>query len=253
MDNKMAKILILVEGAKTDLLLMQKVLTLYGISNNHQIISYNTSIYDLYQKMFCEDDPSSLDLLQVLKEHEKDETKKTIFNEHYSDIILVFDLDPQSPEYTPDAITKMANYFTESSDTGKLYLNYPMVESFYHMRTIPDPDYINYAVSMEELINHTYKSRVKQTCRIPYKDFATTKETCNLIISQNLEKARIVLHQSDDSLPTDTKTLLAAQLSFLQNHNLLYVLCTCIFYIVDYNPVLVNTVSHISNSQQLEE
>lgn len=239
MGSKKTKILILVEGAKTDLRLMKKILTLYGIHDRHEIVSYNTSIYDLYQKMFYENEPGALDLLQVLKEHEKDETKKALFNQHYSDIILIFDLDPQSPDYAPDIITQMAGYFTESSDTGKLYLNYPMVESFYHMKSIPDPDYMNYTVSMEELISHTYKSRVKQTCRIPYKDFAATKETCNWVISQNLEKAKMLLHQPENYLPIDTRKLLSAQLSLLQQRNLLYVLCTCIFYILDYNPLLV--------------
>ena len=253
MNNKKAKILILVEGAKTDLLLMNKVLNYYGISDRHQIVSYNTGIYDLYQKMFYENEPDSLDLLQVLKEHEKDETKKTIFNEHYSDIVLIFDLDPQSPDYSPDIITKMADYFTESSDTGKLYLNYPMVESFYHMKSIPDPDFMNYTVSMEELVSRTYKSRVKQACRIPYKNFAATKEACSQIISQNLEKAEMILRQSHNSLPTDTRMLLAAQLSFLQHHSMFYVLCTCIFYIVDYNPLLIQSAPDSPIPQQQSE
>lgn len=239
MGNKNAKILILVEGAKTDLHLMKKILAFYGISDTHQIVSYNTSIYDLYEKMFFESDPDSLDLLQVLKEHEKNETKKALFNEHYSDIILIFDLDPQAPGYSPDIITKMAEYFIESSDTGKLYLNYPMVESFFHMKCIPDPDYAQYTVSLEELIHHKYKSRVKKTCRIPYRNFVTTKEKCNLVISQNIEKAELILHQPKNSLPTDTRNLLSAQLSFLQQTNQLYVLCTCIFYIADYNPHLL--------------
>ena len=253
MSNKKAKILILVEGAKTDLRLMKKVLDFYSISDRHQIISYNTSIYDLYQKMFYENDPDSLDLLQVLKEHEKDETKKSLFDEHYSDIILIFDLDPQSPDYAPEVITKMADYFTESSDTGKLYLNFPMVESFYHMKSIPDPDFMNYTISMEELVNRTYKTRVKQTCRIPYKNFATTKEACDLIISQNLEKAKMILRHPRNSLPTDTRMLLAAQLSFLQSHSMLYILCTCIFYIVDYNPLLIQPKSETPVPLQSEE
>ena len=140
-SKKTPGILILVEGAKTDFLLMEKILGLYDITATHQIVSYNTSIYDLYQKMFFENDPESLDLLQVLKEHETDASKKEILNQHYSDIILVFDLDPQSPDYSPEAITKMAAFFNESSDHGKLYLNYPMIESFYHMKSIPDPEY----------------------------------------------------------------------------------------------------------------
>ena len=121
MNKKAPKILLLVEGQKTDLNLMNKLLNLYGISDNHQLISYNTSIYDLYQKVFSSEDPEMLDLLQVLKEHEANPAKKKIFDNHYSDIILVFDLDPQDPRFSPEAIISMAEYFTESSDNGKLY------------------------------------------------------------------------------------------------------------------------------------
>lgn len=34
---------------------------------------------------------------------------------------------------------------------GKLYLNYPMVESFYHMSDIPDEKYNEYIVTLDDL------------------------------------------------------------------------------------------------------
>jgi len=53
MANDKAKILVLVEGEKTDVKLMEHLLTIYGIDKNHQIVSYKTNIYDLYDKMFA--------------------------------------------------------------------------------------------------------------------------------------------------------------------------------------------------------
>ena len=91
------KILFLVEGAKTDVRLMQKLLSIYGFDQKYEIISYNTNIYTLYNEMFRDNDPADLDLLQVLKEHEKDPRKKPLFDQSYSDILLIFDLDPQDP------------------------------------------------------------------------------------------------------------------------------------------------------------
>lgn len=252
MNKKDPKILIIVEGAKTDLHLMHKLLDLYGIRKSHQIVSYNTGIYDLYQKLFFEDDPESLDLLQVLKEHEKDQDKRNLFDEHYTDIILIFDLDPQSPQFSPEKIKKMAQYFTESSDNGKLYLNYPMVESFYHMKSIPDPDYFVYTVNFRDLNSSKYKQAVKHICRIPYKRFAESKEECDIIIYMNLQKAGLLINSpnstniSADSEQisnlirfTDTAQILESQLNALQQKNILHALCTCIFYIADYNPALI--------------
>ena len=46
-----AKGAVLVEGAKTDLRLMEHLFHVYGIDEKHQVVSYNTSIYTLYNKM----------------------------------------------------------------------------------------------------------------------------------------------------------------------------------------------------------
>ena len=160
MDNAKAKILVLVEGAKTDVKLLKHLLSVYGSDQSHQIISYNTNIYSLYNLMFRNTNPDDVDILQLLKEHETVAERKAVFNERYSDILLIFDLDPQDPQFSSTKITEMMNYFVESSDMGKLYLNYPMVESFYHMKSIPDDDYWSYTATMQELSNHIYKSRV---------------------------------------------------------------------------------------------
>ncbi len=122
-DKIKTKILVLVEGAKTDVKLMAHLLSIYGIAADHEIVSYNTNIYTLYQQMFSDHEPDSYDVLQLLKEHERDENKKALFDQTYSDILLIFDLDPHAPDFSPEKITEMLKYFRESSDMGKLYLN----------------------------------------------------------------------------------------------------------------------------------
>ena len=141
MNSNKRQILVIVEGSKTDYNLMTHLLNVYGISQDHNIVAYDTNIYSLYNVVFATDDPDSIDILQSLKEHEKDSKKKRIFNQRYTDILLIFDFDPQDPNFSPQKILEMVNFFVESSDMGKLYLNYPMVEAFYHMKSIPDDDY----------------------------------------------------------------------------------------------------------------
>lgn len=240
MDKSKVKILMLVEGAKTDVRLMMHLLNIYGLDDGHEIVSYNTNIYTLYRQMFSEHDPEAYDLLQVLKEREKDPKKKLIFDQSFSDIILVFDLDPQDPEFSEEKIREMVAYFRESSDMGKLYLNYPMVESFYHMKTIPDPEYYTYTVSLSDLRTHQYK---KQVSRITgdQRKFAQTKVECSAVIQQNIEKSRRLTGQEErnKNLSPDQEEILDAQILALAETGLIYVLCTCPFYIVDYNPNLI--------------
>lgn len=234
-----SKILVIVEGAKTDFNLMNRLLNVYGISETHQVVSYNTNIYTLYNQLPDDyDEYDNIDLLQLLKERERDESKLALLNERYTDILLIFDLDPQAPDFAPEKIIKMASYFTESTNMGKLYLNYPMVESFYHMSNIPDEKYNEYIVTLDDLKSKKYKQMVHNICRNgDYAKFASSKEECGIVIKQNLEKALSMINSNED-LPNSIE-ILNKQLELLENQKLISVLCTCVFYIVEYNSNLI--------------
>lgn len=243
MTEAISRMLVLVEGERTDAVLMRRILEMYGFSERYQIIPYCTNIYSLYHLVFekyADTDPDDLDFLQVLKEQEKDEQKKKIFDDKYSDILLIFDLDPQAPDYSPEKIQKMAAFFTESSDMGKLYLNYPMVESFFHMKVIPDPDYYSYFASIDELKSGLYKRRVNHISFYhDYRKFAATKHECTIVIQQNITKAKQICHaQVDEDIPMQSD-ILKKQLSFLQREKQVAVLNTCGFFVQEYNSALL--------------
>lgn len=235
------KILLLVEGAKTDVQLMERLLSTYQMDFNYEIVSYCTNVYTLYHEMFEENDPSDIDLLQLLRSRESDPIKKKLFDVPYSDILLIFDLDPQDPGFTPEKIGNMAKYFVESSDMGKLYINYPMVEAFYHMASIPDPQYDSYYATLDELKYGNYKARVNRENRNhDYRKFAVGKAECDIVIWQNIEKARrLVEDEAETNLLPAQKDILAAQLRCIQHDSRVAVLSTCAFFIPEYNPKLV--------------
>ena len=242
MSNGKQRILVLVEGAKTDIRLMQYLLITYQIDIQYEIVPYCTNIYTLYHEMFEVNDPEDMDLLQLLKSREPDLKRKLIFNYPYSDVLLIFDLDPQDPGFSPEKIRRMAEYFVESSDVGKLYLNYPMVEAFYHMACIPDPNFDSYYASMDELLAHKYKSRVCQESRNhDYRKFATSREECNIVIRQNMSKAWRVSGgeaKLEDQPPAQIKVL-NAQLEYIESDRRVAILSTCAFFIPEYNPKLI--------------
>ena len=234
----MSKILIIVEGPKTEVALMHKLLGIYGISEDHELYSYNTNIYELYSRL--PDDPEEyqyIDLQQILKDREHDPDRLALLNQNYSDIIMIFDFDPQDPQFSPEKIRRMTGYFVESTDMGKLYLNYPMVESFYHMKNIPDPDYDTYFTTMDVLRNKKFKFSVGQICRDgDYRKFAVDREECNTVIKQNLNKARL-LTDTESVVPSELR-ILEAELKLLSKDQI-SVLNTCVFYIVEYNGGLI--------------
>ena len=235
------KILILVEGAKKDVKVITRLFELYSeLDVKYEIVPYCTNIYVLYQEFFEKDGGSDeLDLLQVLKSKEKNLGKKKIFDERYTDIMLVFDLDPQDDKFTDEKIRKMEAYFCESSDMGKLYLNYPMIEAFYHMPNIPDPGYQSRTVSIDELIKGKYKERVQQETRgNDYNKFIKGRADANYVILENISKAYKLLGEeveiSGRWREVNLSAVLERQLEFLET-GYLYVLCTCVMFIYDYN------------------
>lgn len=234
------KILICVEGEKEDKKLMEMLFNLYGISTQHEIVPYKTNIYQLYHDMFDEDDSEDMDLLQVLKAREQDVERKKIFDERYSDVLLVFDMDPQDRYYSAGRLKEMVNYFKESTDTGKLYLNFPMVESFFHMSTIPDLNYNAKVASLEELKGHAYKSRVTQECVRRGNRYDIAKLECSQIIKQNMEKAwHLVGEEGEHEAFPELGVVLERQLDLLEQHAVVSVLCTCVSFIVEFDSKLI--------------
>lgn len=244
------KILALVEGYKTEVALMERLLNIYQIGSEYEIVSYGTTVHTLYQEMFKDgaEGFDDLDVLQVLKAREKDVDKKKTFDEKYTDIILIFDLDPHDPQFNAEHVQLMQEYFYESSDMGKLYLNYPMVEAFYHMNRIPDENYLDRKVYLTELRKKTYKTRVQyETIGHDYRKSIKNREACSIVILQNLSKALFmvtgqavewaeVLKSVSSVGPS---TVLEQQLQHLKSDGFLYVLCSCVFYILDYDPKLL--------------
>ena len=51
---------------------------------------------------------------------------------NFKNILLCFDYDCHDPFYSPEKLNAMQKLFSDPTDNGKLYLNYPMLESYCH-------------------------------------------------------------------------------------------------------------------------
>lgn len=234
------KILVCVEGEKLDVRLMEKLFALYEIDVRYEIVPFKTNIYALYRSMFAQGDPERMDLLQVLKERESDEEKRRLLDEKYSDILLVFDMDPQDSQFSSEKLSHMADYFCDSTDAGQLYINYPMVEAFYHMASIPDPEFMGRCATWEELQDKGYKARVNRENRNhDYTKFVVSRAECDIVIGQNIKKAWGLLGGERSALVPHQADLLSCQLAMLREKGAVAVLSTCPFFIADYSSALL--------------
>lgn len=73
-----------------------------------------------------------------------------------------------------------------------------------------------------------------------YSKFAADRDECNIVIQQNIDKARSITHEErvPEYLPGQAH-ILTAQLTLLTEEHKVAVLSTCPFFIPDYNPKLI--------------
>ena len=55
----------------------------------------------------------------------------------------------------------MQNFFIDAADMGKLYINYPMIESYQHLQSLPDNDYAERKIPVSLQPGRKYKALVK--------------------------------------------------------------------------------------------
>lgn len=154
-------ILFVFEGDDREPYLYKTLERLYLPKDNDNIIcSFGNNIYELYSEM--ESLGEEGDFVSMLREHlaaRGDATLDRIKTSRISETYLFFDYDFQNSQLSLEEINErvksMLEYFTDETDNGKLYINYPMIESIRYTKELPDENYWSYVVSRAEC--HDFK------------------------------------------------------------------------------------------------
>lgn len=143
--------------------------TLKHLFLNHEdevVCVFRSNIYALYSRLkkhsVFEDklQDSEFDTVSVLNDillDTGDHTLERYVEEGsvFAEVFLFFDYDLHhhrgcTLQDNNVQLMDMLNYFSDESDAGKLYINYPMVEAYRYIKNIPDVEYVNYAVGIEQ-------------------------------------------------------------------------------------------------------
>ncbi len=136
------------------------------------LCTYNSNTYSLYTKLKSHDalkEMLEVDTVSVLKEillEKGDETLKDIREDEVSEIYLFFDYDFQEDSRTLEEnnsrLSELLDYFTDETGRGKLYINYPMVESLRYTKELPDNNYWQYTVTRQRCQEENFKHQVHE-------------------------------------------------------------------------------------------
>lgn len=194
----MSNILFVFEGARKEGQVADNFLKCFPENNDIVIqCAHCTTIYNLYNKISRDED---LDTFSVLKENPNNtEILAPYSRKDFAEVYLFFDYDGHTSSANDEKLIKALNFFDEETDFGKLYINYPMVESLKHYS-----DSLNFkelTVCAKRNIN--YKKIVNKQCSSIYIDFNLyTKDIWNILINAHLKKMNYILTDSF-SIPSD--------------------------------------------------
>ena len=157
--NERIKTLVIVEGERAEPAFCKSIETAYSL--NFSIYCLGTNIYSLYKKL--EEYEFNADIKKILMELHPECSE--VLSQKFAYTYLFFDLDPHHTKKDEsrtvdqiiceniEKIKEMAAYFTDETDPtiGKLYINYPMLESYRDCDMPFDPNYQDEYVNIGDI------------------------------------------------------------------------------------------------------
>ena len=235
-------ILFVLEGEKAEARFMQKLISIFIKDVHPAFFHYKTNIHHMIDGMMSDDGviDADLDFIEYLKSYDINREDKSILNHKFTDIFLFFDMDPQNQKYDAKDMQTILNYFSDPSDNGKLYLNYPMLESYKHVSDLNNLSFLDTKVKREDI--RRYKSIVDTEALPNLKDLSKiTEDVWERLLALNVIKANIIcndigdipsMEQYENTIAQDT--IFEIQSKHLEEDGFLFVMNTSLFYIVDY-------------------
>lgn len=217
-------ILFVFEGCNREPYVYKTIERLYFPKTNDNIIcSFGNNIYDLYSEMMKYSGDG--DIVSIMRERLSENGDSTLDNIRSSDIsevYLFFDYDFQNSQFALEEINQrvemMLQMFDDETGNGKLYINYPMVESIRYTKELPDEDYRHYTVNRAQC--HDFKRLARDFSfydsfdHILFKDgekptkdkYLKIKDNWKYLIEMNVSKAHLLV-SGLHALPEDKSTI----------------------------------------------
>lgn len=186
-------ILFVLEGGRTEPRFLKALIRSTRDDRDYSVFSYGTSLHKMLEGMFEGGDiDTDLDFQEYLKSC-RTGSGGDVLDRTFTDIFLMFDMDPQDQNFDSRRVRKALDYFDDSTENGKMYINYPMLESYKHIAHPDDSSYLDERVSVDD-INH-YKEMVGKEGDPALADVGKIlPDMWRRIIDLNLMKANLLVN-----------------------------------------------------------
>ena len=215
------KLLFICEGDIDEPNFINRLMEKCFSSCKYEIYSYRTTIHTLASVLknnYSDFADGDTELKLILRELEPNPNKKAMLSEQFTDT------------------RKMLAYYTDSTDMGKLYINYPMMQSYKHFRSLPDPTFLSKEASpigYKDLVGR--ESCFTDLAKYDYRTFIS-------IAVHNLYKAwKILKYGKQRQTPEEFEhidwiAIFDNEMEKFRISQKVDVLNTLSFFVIDYNP-----------------
>ncbi len=206
-------ILFVFEGERREPQLYQALESLFFNEKEDKTIvcSFGCNIYELYRRVNLLGEGA--DIVSILRKdlegRDDNPLRDITTSSEFAEIYLFFDYDLHhnnkrhslSLEEINSQLHEMLVTFNDETENGKLYINYPMVESIRHVKELPDSNYHRYTVPRDnckdfKLIVQEFSGygNLRFLTDTNKDHFETTKQNWQHLIDMNVSKANYICH-----------------------------------------------------------
>lgn len=181
------KILFVFEGLKTEKIIADSFTKCFPDKNFVVHCAYCTTVYNLYNKISKDED---LDTFSLLKEIPSNKEALESYNRNdFAEVYLFFDYDGHTSSASDEILMDILNFFNEETEHGRIFINYPMVESLKHYSESIDFK----ELKVQAKTNIKYKYIVSQECKKELIHFHLyTKNIWTQLIELHLKKMNYI-------------------------------------------------------------
>ena len=213
-------ILFVFEGENREPELFATIQKMFFPRDNERITySFGNNIYELYNELSNLDDAGDLvSLLQERCSGQADNPFEGLNSSDFSEIYLFFDYDFQNKNLELAEINRqlkeMLSKFNDETEYGKLYINYPMIESIRYTKELPDANYYEYVISRADCSSFkklaadfsAYSSldfilidSRKDVSELSEKKLKSLRDNWEHLKKQNVNKANYICHGKNEA------------------------------------------------------
>lgn len=213
-------ILFVFEGENREPELFATIQKMFFPRDNERITySFGNNIYELYNELSKLDDAGDLvSLLQEKCSGQADNPFEGLNSSDFSEIYLFFDYDFQNKNLELAEINRqlkeMLSKFNDETEYGKLYINYPMIESIRYTKELPDANYYEYVISRADCSSFkklaadfsAYSSldfilidSRKDVSELSEKKLKSLRDNWEHLKKQNVNKANYICHGKNEA------------------------------------------------------